>query len=130
MFKYQSLNNIKRIIFQLFLVSFITIGCSPLANSLLYPNRQPLIKNPSDYGMAFEEMTPEDYVDKIPVPVMYVQALNDTWTDIGQVGNFYAKSPEPKEILLLEGEMERFDTYYYFGNEPEKMLSFLAKYME
>jgi len=27
-----------------------------MANSFLYVNKQPLIKNPSDYGMEYEEL--------------------------------------------------------------------------
>jgi len=80
-------------------------------------------------GYPFKTMTPEEYVDDIPVPVFYMQVENDDWTDINQVKSFYEKSPEPKELFLIPGKLERFDGYNYFGKHPEKMLEFLSKYM-
>ena len=80
-------------------------------------------------GYPFKEMTPEDFIDNIPVPVFYMQVESDDWTDINQIKSFYKKSPEPKELFLIQGDLERFDGYNYFGENPEKMLEFLSKYM-
>ena len=39
-----------------FLVMSFT-GCEMFAKTLVYPNRQPVVKNPQDYGMGFENIT-------------------------------------------------------------------------
>ena len=80
-------------------------------------------------GFPFEEMTPMDYAGDIVTPVLYVQAAADKWTDVNFVKEIYEKSPEPKELLILEGDMHRFDTYNYFGIHPEQMLAFVDKYL-
>ncbi|MBY9007656.1 MAG: hypothetical protein KGD63_12975 [Candidatus Lokiarchaeota archaeon] len=43
------------------------------------------------------------------------------------IKNFYNNSPDPKELSILDGDMERFDTYNYFGEHLEKMISFLKE---
>lgn len=82
-------------------------------------------------GYKFEEMTPTPYIKDIPVPVLFVQTENDDWTDINQIKDFYEMAPEPKELFWIKGKnLERFDGYNYFGQNPELMLKFLNKYFE
>jgi hypothetical protein len=38
-------------------------------------------------------------------------------------------TPGPSDVLWIEGDLKRFDTYNYFGHSPEHMLRFLATYM-
>jgi pimeloyl-ACP methyl ester carboxylesterase len=80
-------------------------------------------------GFPFEEMGPLKYVKGITAPVFYIQAENDKWTDVEYVKEMYEESPDPKELLLLEGDMHRFDTYNYFGDHPEQLLTFIDKYL-
>lgn len=80
-------------------------------------------------SFPFEEMSPLKYVNGISAPIFYIQAENDKWTDVGYVKEMYEKSPDPKELLLLKGDMHRFDTYNYFGNNPEQLLEFIDKYL-
>ena len=80
-------------------------------------------------GYAFSAMSPLLYAKDIFVPTLYVQAKSDPWTELDYVMDTYKATPEPKELLLLEGKMHRFDTYNYFGEHPEKMLQFFSKYL-
>jgi hypothetical protein len=48
------------------------------------------------------------------------------WNNVKEM---YEESPDPKELLLLEGDMHRFDTYNYFGDHPEQLLTFIDKYL-
>jgi alpha/beta superfamily hydrolase len=79
-------------------------------------------------GYALEKITPLGAAGDIYVPVLYVQARTDPWTELSDIESFYNATPEPKEFLMLEGKMTRFDTYNYFGSHPEKMYEFLDKY--
>lgn len=80
-------------------------------------------------GLPWEKLSPIEYVSNIILPVLYVQAQNDAWTDINEVKTLYEKTPEPKELLLLTGDMHRFDTYNYFGHQPDKLLTFVNSYV-
>jgi hypothetical protein len=73
-------------------------------------------------------MSPAGYVKDICVPVLYVQVKNDPWTKPSDVQGFYDGTPGEKELLWLEGDMERFDGYNYFGDNPEKLLQFIKKH--
>lgn len=81
-------------------------------------------------GYPFETMTPEDHIEDLSIPVLYVQTANDDWTDTSQVHNLHNMTNSEKELFWIEGDLERFDGYNYFGSEPEVMLEFLEKYME
>lgn len=80
-------------------------------------------------GFSLADMSPAKYVEDIPVPTMYVQVRNDPWTKPSDIKNFYKNTPEPKELFWIEGDLERFDGYNYFGNDPEHLLTFLNKTM-
>ncbi len=80
-------------------------------------------------GYPFREITPLLYCKDIPVPTMYVQARTDPWTELSDIEGFFKATPEPKEFWMIEGEMERFDTYNYVGEHPEKVIDFLKKYL-
>jgi len=40
-------------------------------------------------GTSLASMSPRDYVEDIPVPVLYVQVRRDPWTDPSDVQSFY-----------------------------------------
>ncbi|MBN2103689.1 alpha/beta hydrolase [bacterium] len=75
-------------------------------------------------GHTLDEMSPENYVGDIRVPVLYVQVKNDPWTRPSDIQSIFDKTHEPKKLLWIEGN-ERFDGYNYFGDHPEKLLQFL-----
>jgi dienelactone hydrolase len=80
-------------------------------------------------GYAFKDITPLPYCKDISVPALFIQAKSDPWTEPHDIQNIYDATPEPKELLLLEGKMERFDTYNYVGEHPESVTGFLGKYL-
>ena len=81
-------------------------------------------------GDGFEEMSPSKYISKIKAPIMYVQVRNDAWTEPADVQSFYDKTTSEKELFWIEGDLERFDGYNYFGSKPEKMIGWLNKFMK
>lgn len=80
-------------------------------------------------GLPWSKMSPIEYLDRIILPTLYVQAEQDAWTDPDFVRMMYEKTPEPKELIMFTGDMHRFDTYNYFGHSPEKLLEFVDKYV-
>ncbi len=83
-----------------------------------------------DYtGNSLEDMSPLAYVKDISVPVLYVQVKKDPWTKPSDIQSFYNNTPGKKELYWIEGDLERFDGYNYFGDNPRKLLEFLRRYM-
>jgi alpha/beta superfamily hydrolase len=80
-------------------------------------------------GYDFKDITPLPYCRDISVPALFIQARTDPWTELHDIQSIYDATPEPKELLMLEGKMERFDTYNYVGEHPESVTRFLSKYL-
>lgn len=80
-------------------------------------------------GLPFDEMSPLSYIDGLYIPTFYAQAKSDKWTDINYVQSLYDATTSEKEIFWLEGDKHRFDMYNYFGESPERLLSFIDKYV-
>ena len=76
-----------------------------------------------------EKMSPYEYVKDLKVPILYVQARNDPWTELEDIQSFYNNSPEPKEFYWIENTKHRFESYSYFQNNPDKMLEWLQRWM-
>jgi fermentation-respiration switch protein FrsA (DUF1100 family) len=74
-------------------------------------------------------MSPASFVKDIEVPTMYVQTRNDPWTELSDIIGFYEKTRSPKEFFWIEGLTHRFQGYQFFGDNPEKMLWWLKKWM-
>jgi len=139
-----------------FLVIIYFLFCYFLSGTVLYLNRQPVPKNPKNYGMDFEDiefetsdnviikvkkfvnlrsehplekMSPLEYTKDLKVPVLYVQARNDPWTELDDIQSFYDNTPGPKEFYWIEDTKHRFKSYSYFQDNPQKMLEWLAKWI-
>ena len=108
-----------------FVPHYLSDKIPPLRNAAPYINEQ--IKALAGFGL--EDMTPAPYIPDIQIPVFYVQVRNDAWTEPADVQSFYDSTTSPKDILWIEGELERFDGYNYFGEDPEAMLNFLRQYL-
>lgn len=76
-----------------------------------------------------EKMSPYEYVRDLKVPILYVQARNDPWTELDDIESFYNNSPEPKEFYWIENTKHRFESYSYFQKNPEVMLEWLKRWM-
>jgi len=59
----------------------------------------------------------------------HVQTRNDPWTELSDITGFYENTQSTKEFFWIEGLTHRFQGYQYFGDNPEKMLWWLKKWM-
>lgn len=70
------------------------------------------------------------FITSINVPTMVAQGIEDPWTDMEKVNDFYRQLLVEKEMFWMEGIDERLAGYHYFDHSPEKMLEFFGKYMK
>ena len=78
------------------------------------------------------EMTPHLWAHSVTMPVLMVQVLEDAWTRNPEDGQktFDLLGSDEKELFWIENTPHRFrDGYNHFGRHPEKVLSFLERYM-
>jgi len=80
-------------------------------------------------GHSLEDMSPKDFTPDIPVPTLYIQAESDPWTELSDIQNFYEKTPTQKDFWMIKEKIPRFETYNYVSQHPEKILTFLKKYL-
>ena len=78
---------------------------------------------------ALEEHNPLPYAENVFVPVLFVQALGDPWSDIDLSRAIYDAFPTEKEAIWLEGKRHRFNAYNWFNDHPEPLLDFLDRYL-
>jgi len=88
----------------------IILDLYPILKGMI-PDMEEAIIN--EGGLSYQELTPEQYMSGILTPVLFVQAENDYWTELDFVKDLVEKSPEPKELLLLHGDMHRFDINFF-----------------
>ncbi len=79
-------------------------------------------------GYSLNEISPIGFAGDVEVPTLYVQAESDPWTDLNDIKAIHGNTPGPKELWILKGKMERFDTYNYVGDHPKRMLEFVKKH--
>ncbi len=91
----------------------------------------PLVEKFVDWQSKYhlEDMSPAKFAKDIKVPTLYVQTRNDPWTELSDITGFYESTKSAKEFFWLEGFTHRFQGYQYFGDHPEKMLSWLQEWM-
>ena len=94
---------------------------------LLFPMIEKFVDLQSKYPL--KNMSPASFVKDIQVPTLYVQTRNDPWTEPSDITGFYENTRSTKEFFWLEGLTHRFQGYQYFGDNPEKMLWWLKKWM-
>lgn len=70
-----------------------------------------------------------DHVAKVVTPTLLVQGRKDPWTNLDFIRDVYEAIPVEKEMHWLEETEHRFDGYNWFGDHPEKMLEWFAKYV-
>ncbi|SCU82092.1 LAMI_0B08900g1_1 [Lachancea mirantina] len=81
-------------------------------------------------GWTTTEMGPKPFVPKVHIPTLISQVHDDTWTKPEDVETiFELLGAEQKKLFWIEGTTRRFDGYNYFGEHPEEMLAWYAKYM-
>lgn len=95
-------------------------------------------KQTEEYGYGYAK--PQDYVNSLTVPVLYLQVKKDKYTfdqltgknDIETIIN---ATPTETEVIWIGSEEtmsfgndQRFDGYRYFNENPQEMLTFLNKH--
>lgn len=74
-------------------------------------------------------MSPMAFLRDLRVPGLYMQVREDVLTTPEDVQAIHDQTPTRSELLWIEGPLNRFDGYNYFGTHPERMLAFLAESM-
>ena len=101
---------------------FTTVG-----GASLFPVLQFFVNLQSKHRL--QDMSPRDYVKDIKVPTLYVQVRKDPWTELSDIEGFYDATPTEKDFLWLEDLTHRFEGYQYFGDNPQRMLDWLKKWL-
>lgn len=83
------------------------------------------IQNIAQIGL--EDMSPMSALKDLKVPVLYSQVRQDALTSPADLEAIVAATPTEAQMLWIEGELNRFDGYNYYGEHPEVMLAFIAK---
>lgn len=82
-------------------------------------------------GFSNEDMSPHYFAHAVTQPILLAQVHEDIWTQAEDTETTFALlGSAEKELFWIEGTTRRFDGYNYFGQNPEKMLAFYAKYMK
>ena len=84
-------------------------------------------------GFPAADMAGSLWAPGVTMPVLMWQVLDDAWTKNPEDAQktFDLLSSKEKELVWIEGTTRRFkDGYSWFGRYPDKVLSFLAKYMD
>lgn len=81
-------------------------------------------------GFPLDEMSPIPYVKDIKIPILYIQAETDPWTDLNDIKTMDEKTAsKTNELYFIKGQMGRFDTYNWIHEHPELIAGFLKKNM-
>ena len=82
-------------------------------------------------GYTNGDMNPQAFADAVSMPVLMTQVKDDLWTDNPADGQktFDLLASNDKELFWIEGTTRRFDGYNYFGENPQMMLDWFARYL-
>jgi len=82
-------------------------------------------------GFRLDEETPLPYASHVKVPTLMAQLRRDFLIHGERDGQaiFDALGPEEKKLLWIEQSNQRFYAYNHFGQHPEELLGWFAKYM-
>jgi pimeloyl-ACP methyl ester carboxylesterase len=84
----------------------------------------------SNKGLDIKDQDPVLYAPAIFVPTLFVQNVNDPWSDMEHSRAIYDAIPTEKEAIWLdEEEHHRFLAYNWFNDHPERLLDFLGQYL-
>ena len=84
-------------------------------------------------GFTAEEMGGAQWAPYVKVPTFMFQVRDDEWMRNPEDAQytFDKLGSQEKELYFIEGTTKRFrDGYNWFGREPQRVLDFLAKYMQ
>jgi len=79
-------------------------------------------------GFGLNDMSPYAHLSQLRVPVLYSQVREDVLTSPEDLQHIVDNTPTEKKMLWIEGKLNRFDGYNYYGQHPEEMLAWLDRY--
>jgi len=109
---------------EVFIRTYIGRLSAPAVAWLLLPAIKLFVRLRGSHPL--EKMSPRAYAKDIKVPTLYVQSIHDPWTELTDILSMYEATPGEKEFFWIERTNHRFESYSYFQDKPEKMLSWLA----
>lgn len=80
-------------------------------------------------GFGLSDMSPYAYLSQLRVPVLYSQVREDVLTSPADLQYIVDHTPTEKKMLWIEGRLNRFDGYNYYGQHPEEMLAWLNRFL-
>jgi hypothetical protein len=81
-------------------------------------------------GFTNGEMSAQLFAPAVNIPTLVSQVHDDSFTNPADVQTIYdLLGTQEKELVWVHGTTRRFDGYNYFGENPDKMLAWYAKYM-
>lgn len=118
---------VQPISFEVLVRTCAKVRLTNLGGRLIFPIVRQFINWQSKYPL--HDMSPISYVKDIKVPTLFVQVRNDPWTEPIDITGFYEATTVEKELFWPEGLNHRFQGYQYFGDNPQRMLLWLKKWM-
>lgn len=82
-------------------------------------------------GITLADMSPFPFINDITVPTFFAQVRKDILTSPEDTQNIYDSALVEKELLWIEGDLNRFDGYNYFNDVEhyQTLKKFLDKYI-
>ena len=82
-------------------------------------------------GLRNREMTPHLFAGDVKLPTLIAQVKGDRWTeDSDGIKTFELPGSAEKELFWIEGSTRRWVGYNYFGQHPDKLISWFDTYMK
>lgn len=82
-------------------------------------------------GLCLDDLSPISYAKSVTTPTKIFQLRRDFRTNVGDVQAIFDNlGSKDKEIHWIEGSDERFLAYNYFGEFPDLMLEWFAKFFD
>lgn len=82
-------------------------------------------------GFCLDDLSPISYAKSVTTPTKIFQLRRDFRTNVGDVQAIFDNlGSKDKEIHWIEGSDERFLAYNYFGEFPDLMLEWFAKFFD
>jgi len=80
-------------------------------------------------GFSLYEMSPYAHLSQLRVPVLYSQVREDALTSPEDLQYIFDQTPTEKKLLWIDGKLNRFDGYNYYGQQPQEMLAWLSRHL-
>lgn len=81
----------------------------------------------AEKDVDMDKLNPELFTKSVKFPTLFVQSVNDPWSDMEHSKEIFNQIPAQKEAIWLDEEdHHRFLAYNWFNDHPEKLISFFG----